>query len=118
MADATRLPYEADSFDAVVIANALHVMPEPEKALAEIRRVLKPGGLLLAPTFVHGEGSGFRLRVRLMELAGFHTYFRWSAKEFASFVTDRGFVVETCDLMNGGVTPLCYLEARSAEKRA
>lgn len=70
------------------------------------------------PTFVHGEGSGFRLRVKLMEWADFHTYFRWSAKEFAFFVTDKGFAVETRDLMNGGVTPLCYLEARSVENRA
>lgn len=118
VADATDLPYADQSFDTVVIANALHVMPEPEKALAEIHRVLRPGGLLLAPTFVHGEGKGLRLRVKLLEWAGFHTYFRWSAEAFASFVTDRAFVVETCDLMNGGVTPLCYLEARSVEKRA
>ena len=118
VADATQLPYADQSFDAVVIANALHVMPEPEKALAEIHRVLRPGGLLIAPTFVHGEVKGLRLRVKLLEWAGFHTYFRWSAKEFASFVTGRGFTVETCDLMNGGVSPLCYLEARSVEKRA
>ena len=39
-------------FDAAVISNALHIMPEPEKALAEIRRVLKPGGILIAPTFM------------------------------------------------------------------
>ena len=49
--DATKLPYTLETFDAVVISNALHIMPEPEKALAEIRRVLKPGGILIAPTF-------------------------------------------------------------------
>lgn len=42
--DATKLPYGPESFDAVVISNALHVMPHPEKALAEAWRVLKPGG--------------------------------------------------------------------------
>ena len=36
VADATDLPYENHSFDVVLIANALHVMPEPEKALKEI----------------------------------------------------------------------------------
>ena len=49
VADATALPYPADSFDVVLIANALHVMPEPELALAEINRVLRTGGLLIAP---------------------------------------------------------------------
>ena len=37
VADATALPYEEDSFDVVLIANALHVMPNPEKALAGIK---------------------------------------------------------------------------------
>ena len=30
----------------------IHVMPEPQKALKEIDRVLKDGGLLIAPNFV------------------------------------------------------------------
>ncbi len=117
VADATWLPYEVDYFDAVVIANALHVMPEPEKALAEIRRVLKPGGLLLAPTFVHGDGRGFRLRVKLMEWVGFHAYFWRSAKELSAFVADAGFAVEACEPMGGGLAPLCYLEARSMDEK-
>ena len=51
MADATALSYADDSFDAVLIANALHVMPEPEKALREIDRALRLGGILIAPVF-------------------------------------------------------------------
>ena len=47
VADATCLPYPDSSFDVVLIANALHVMPEPEKALREIDRVLRPGGVLI-----------------------------------------------------------------------
>ena len=42
--DAMALPYEDNSFDAVLIANALHIVPDPEKVLSEIDRVLKPGG--------------------------------------------------------------------------
>lgn len=60
--DATDLPYAPETFDAVVISNALHILPEPDKVMAEIRRVLKPRGWLFAPTFVHGGGrlAGFR----------------------------------------------------------
>ena len=36
---ATTLPYAPETFDAVIISNALHIMPAPEKALTEIRRV-------------------------------------------------------------------------------
>ena len=51
--DATNLTYEDEIFDVVVIANALHIMPQPEKALNEIHRVLKKDGILFAPTFVY-----------------------------------------------------------------
>ena len=57
VADGTALPYADDSFDAVIISNALHVMPEPEKALAEIDRVLRPGGILIVPNFVNHKGG-------------------------------------------------------------
>ncbi|HCC35314.1 MAG TPA: class I SAM-dependent methyltransferase, partial [Ruminococcaceae bacterium] len=34
--------------------NALHIMPDPVKVLSNIKRVLKPNGLLIAPTYSHG----------------------------------------------------------------
>ena len=39
--DMFRLPYADKSFDVVIVSNALHIVPQPEKALAEIHRVLK-----------------------------------------------------------------------------
>ncbi len=45
--DARSLPYEADSFDAVVLTTVLGEIPDPDAALAEIARVLRPGGRLV-----------------------------------------------------------------------
>ena len=45
--DATALPYEDASMDAVVLIAVLGEIPEPLLALREIRRVLKPDGRLL-----------------------------------------------------------------------
>ncbi len=45
--DATALPYEDASVDAVVLTAVLGEIPDREAALAEIRRVLKPGGRLV-----------------------------------------------------------------------
>lgn len=43
---ATELPFPDDSFDAVWTIDVLEHVPHPEKALSEIRRVLRPGGYL------------------------------------------------------------------------
>ncbi len=109
--DATALLYAPDSFDAVVISNALHIMPHPELALAEIKRVLKPGGILYAPTFVHGRGAGFRLRAWLLTLAGFKVYFKWTAEGFERFISEHNFQIRQTALLGGSLAPLCYLEA-------
>ena len=53
------LPYADESFEVVIVSNALHVVPQPEKALAEIHRVLRDDGVLIAPTFTHAENSFF-----------------------------------------------------------
>ena len=41
------LPYADESFDAVISSSVLHYVPEPEAALGEVRRVLRPGGRLV-----------------------------------------------------------------------
>lgn len=110
--DATNLPYEPECFDAVVISNALHIMPYPDRALAEIHRVLKPNGRLFAPTFVHGEGAGYRIRSRILELSGFKTYHKWNTREFTDFISRHGFTVMEQAAMGSNIVPLCYLEAQ------
>lgn len=45
--DAERLPYDDAAFDTVTCVLALCSIPRPEAALAEMRRVLRPGGRLL-----------------------------------------------------------------------
>ena len=57
--DMFRLPYADGSFDVVIVANALHIVPGPEKALSEIRRVLKDDGVLVAPTFTNADNAFF-----------------------------------------------------------
>lgn len=61
--DMFNLPYADKSFDVVIVSNALHIVPEPEKALREIRRVLRDDGVLIAPTFTH-LGNGLFGKIR------------------------------------------------------
>lgn len=50
--DAGRLPFRNASIDAVHWGAAMHCVPSAEQALAEIFRILKPGGKLYATTFL------------------------------------------------------------------
>ncbi len=44
--DSARIPLASESFDQVLCTNAFHMFPAPEATLTEIRRVLRPEGLL------------------------------------------------------------------------
>jgi ubiquinone/menaquinone biosynthesis C-methylase UbiE len=57
-ADAARLPFDDASFDTANVANSLHCFPAVDEALADIRRVLKPGGTLAANVLLYPRGSG------------------------------------------------------------
>lgn len=57
-ADCFSIPFQNDSFDTVFMANLLHVIPEPEKAVAEGKRVLKENGRIIVISFTT-EGMGF-----------------------------------------------------------
>jgi demethylmenaquinone methyltransferase / 2-methoxy-6-polyprenyl-1,4-benzoquinol methylase len=49
--DAEKLPFEAESFDRVSVGFGLRNMTHKDRALAEMHRVLKPGGKLLVLEF-------------------------------------------------------------------
>lgn len=51
-ADIGRLPFATGSVDAIHAGAAIHCWPNPQAAMAEISRVLRPGGVLVASTFL------------------------------------------------------------------
>lgn len=111
--DATALPYAPEAFDAVVISNALHIMPYPEKALSEIKRVLKKDGILIAPTFTAGSLLG-KIRIRIMELSGFKVFHKWTPEKYIKFLENNSFIVTDSEIYKGGLT-LTYTEAKIKE---
>ena len=64
-ADAFSLPFDDGTFDLCVSFNGLHCLPEQRPALAEIARVIKPGGELRGTAVVHGEGARHDAIIRL-----------------------------------------------------
>lgn len=57
-APAESLPFEDDSFDCVSCTMVMCTMPDPRAGLAEVARVLKPGGRLLFLEHVRSEQPG------------------------------------------------------------
>ena len=110
--DGTNLSFADDAFDAVIISNALHIMPDPEAVLADIRRVLRPGGLLVAPSFTHGHigAAAWSLNAFILKLIGFQTYAKWYPNEYVDFIQQNGFSVTHWHLLRAAF-PLVYLEA-------
>ena len=109
------LPYADESFDVVIVSNALHIVPQPEKALAEIHRVLRDDGVLIAPTFTHAENSFFgNSKAFFLKLAGFPLYSRWTSEEYLCFLQQNGWTVRKSDVLKASF-PLTYVECVKAE---
>lgn len=114
VADVTRLTYSDESFDAIVIANALHIMPNPQKALDEIRRVLTKDGLLIAPTFTRDEVKS-KWKEQIMNLAGFHTYSNWTKNSYPEFIDKQGYKVIDSHMIYGHNFPICFVACKKEE---
>lgn len=114
--------YELDgpdaSFDGVFCGNALHVMDDPARALAEFRRVLKPEGALVVPTFLHGV-DGFRrgLSRTLSLVSPFVAHTRFDLASLQNTIAAVGFELISAEQLPG-LFPLGYVVARPQERVA
>ena len=112
VAAAMDLPYADASFDAVIIVNALHLVPEPERALREIARVLRPDGILIAPNFVKKrERLVGRCWEAVLGLVGVRFEHQWTAGEYLAFFRDNGWEPLFYKEMQARM-PFLYVECR------
>ena len=113
--DMFRLPYVDKSFDVAIVSNALHIVPQPEKALAEIKRVLRDDGVLIAPTFTHAENSfSGKVKAFFMRLAGFPLHSKWTSEEYLRFLRQNGWAVRKSAVLKASF-PLTYAECVKSE---
>lgn len=109
--DATALTYPDNSWDMAVAANVLHIMPNPDEALAEMARVLKPGGLLIAACFVYEEDFDPK-KMAPLEKIGFKTFYKWTSETFVQYVEAHRFDVEESVVLPGAGLDECLLFCR------
>lgn len=90
--DAGALHFEDAMFDAIIIANVLHIVPDADSVIEEVKRVLKNGGIVVAPTFVYNY-KRFNLSIWFLEKIGFKTYRKFSEKEYIDYLRKKGFIL-------------------------
>ncbi len=114
--DSENLSLPSSRFDTVVMANVLHTVEHPARALEESRRVLRDGGRLLVVSYTSYGTNWFEL----MELAFRYfqkfgwppNYYRnYSPDELVSLVENAGFTVEEIRVISDTAKAL-YLKAR------
>ena len=96
----------------MIIANALHIIPDSRKVLSEIRRVLRPDGILIAPNFVHDNSKKIsNLFSKALSLAGVVFEAKWDAEGYTAFLNENGFRVKNSKQLPSTI-PLVYAECR------
>jgi ubiquinone/menaquinone biosynthesis C-methylase UbiE len=100
-ADITKLEFADASFDKVVAGNVIHLLPEPEKALSELKRVTKPGGTIIIPTYINmSKGSG-TAAVKFIELLGANFKRQFDFESYKQFFADMGYTGVTYEVVDG-----------------
>lgn len=100
-----------NKFDVVIIAAALHLIPEPDRILKEVKRVLKPDGILIAPTFVSGCTLVSHISTVLMRISGYYDYQAWTGTSFIDYLEEHGFHVRKAKGYRG-IIPMQYVVAK------
>lgn len=114
-ADLYALRFEPGSFDAVVAANVLHLVPDLPGALAALHRVLKPGGVLVIPTFCHDQTRLSWTVSRVLALTGFPGQRRFTSATLRDAVEGSGLVVRRAETL-AGLIPIGYVEGTFTEE--
>ena len=74
VADVAALPFAADSFDCIYTMGTLEHVPDPDRAFAEIARVVKPGGVAIVGVPNRRDPFLFWLVSRAMQAIGHYPY--------------------------------------------
>jgi ArsR family transcriptional regulator len=82
--DLEALPLAADELDAAMLSLVLHYSPDPARALAEVARVVRPGGRLLIVDMLPHEREEYQQQMG-------HVWLGFAEKQVSRLLTGAGF---------------------------
>ena len=102
--DITALPDPDGAFDAVIAANVLHLLSQPEIAVRELWRVTAPGGRLILPTFLQGKvGAAYGALIKIYQGVGFHYEHAFTPDTYREFLERLELGPATVEVIGGKV---------------
>ena len=90
-ADITNIKCKDERFDKVVAGNVIHLLPDPGKALSELKRVTKPGGKIIIPTYINMSKGSAGLAIKFIELLGADFKKQFDLGSYKKFFSDMGY---------------------------
>ncbi len=102
--DAEALPFPGESFDTVVCTFSLCAIPDDARAVSEMNRVLRPGGLLLLADHIAAAAWPARAVQRLLEIVTVPLQGEHFLRRPLHHVQAQGFTVERRDRFKLGLT--------------
>lgn len=93
-ADINDLNYKTESFDVVIAANVIHLLNTPEKAISELRRVVKQGGIIIIPTYISQEANASARITRLFKKMGANFQNEFSINTYRKFFENMNIDAE------------------------
>ena len=100
-ADITSIKCRDARFDKVVAGNVIHLLPEPEKALRELVRVVRPGGKIIIPTYINmSKGTG-TAAVKFITLLGADFKRQFDLDSYRKFFEDMGYTDVEYQVVDG-----------------
>lgn len=105
-----------DTYDIVMAGNVLHLLKNPENAVRELCRVVKPGGRLLLPTFVlKNKNAVSETLINIYKKLGFSPSTDYSPKSYVQMLRECN-VGEVKAKVIKGTVPCCYAVIQIGKK--
>lgn len=109
--DCTDTQFKDKTFDLVIMMNAIHIIPNPEKTLKEIRRILKDDGILIVANYLEEESILQKIKLKILSIVGVEFYNIWDFESIKKHFKDRDFEIIYSEKISSRF-PLAYLELK------
>lgn len=96
--DARDLKLEIRSFNTIIMANALHIVPDSNKVLSEISRVLKDDGTLFISNFLAPSTLTEQIAVSVFKILGYRVFNKLDLDICIELINNSGFAITKQEL--------------------